>query len=862
MPEKKQKIGKQRKDKFYNLAKATGFRARSAFKLLQLNRKYNFLQKSRICVDLCAAPGGWLQVAQQHMPQSSVIIGVDLVAIKPIPNVITFQSDITTDDCRTRLKKEMADWKADCFLHDGAPNVGKSWIYDAYTQNTLVLSSFKLACEMLRKGGWFVTKVFRSTDYNNLMWVFQQLFEKVHAHKPSSSRDESAEIFVVCQDFKAPDKIDKNFFDIKAVFEGIDNDKERQTILKDFDKPKKKKAEGYEEDKSQGGVGMHVKKKVTDFLASANPLNFLANCSEIVFDQEYFRDHELTTPEVKELVKDLKVIGPGDAKTLKKWWNAMTKQMHKEIKELPDDPMEEDLDKKKEKDEPDTSDEEREMEEINEKLLALKKSEVSSIKRKKKLKMRALKKLKEAISDTAPSAALGVSTGDDPDLFNLKRIKKLVTKAKKGENPDDADDEFFSDSDLDMDSDNSFGEMDALSDDEDTIREKAREKKLRKRAQEKAEKQIAEGQSLLKSEESKKVRDARKANIWFTKPIFEGMDDMEDMTNMELDLAAKKFGLKDQEKGKKEDLEGEEPASANDDDEGMEEEEESSFDEADLSDTTDSENDDPAYHLRGPGWSFVDSQNKEEPIPTKENGGLTAEELAVATEMAMSKKKKREYLENSYNRWRFDDDTGALPDWFLDDEKIHQRPDSGPSVQGSKNKELVDFYKERAKAANVRTIKKVAEAKARKKKKLVARRDKARKTAEGILAQADVSEREKSVMVKQVYSKAGLSVSGGKLKEQKAKPSIIVAKRGVGKRVARPKGVKGNFKVVDPRMKNDLLKKKRREKREKQRGSSAKGRADFKKKMNNNKMGANAKRSFSGGKSRQNKAKFSKNSKN
>merc|ERR1712176_605019 len=108
-------------------------------------------------------------------------------------------------------------------------------------------------------------------------------------------------------------------------------------------------------------------------------------------------------------------------------------------------------------------------------------------------------------------------------------------------------------------------------------------------------------------------------------------------------------------------------------------------------------------------------------------------------------------------------------------------------------------------------------------------------------------------MVKQVYSKAGLSVSGGKLKEQKAKPSIIVAKRGVGKRVARPKGVKGNFKVVDPRMKNDLLKKKRREKREKQRGSSAKGRADFKKKMNNNKMGANAKRSFSGGKSRQNK---------
>lgn len=157
-------------------------------KLVHINRKYDLLSTAKCVIDLCAAPGGWLQVAEKYMPKGGLIIGVDLAPIKPIPHVTTFVSDITTPHCRQQLRANMHDWKADLVLHDGAPNVGSAWVQDAFTQNELVLQSLKLACEFLGKGGSFVTKVFRSQDYNSLMWVFGQLFKNVEATKPPSSR--------------------------------------------------------------------------------------------------------------------------------------------------------------------------------------------------------------------------------------------------------------------------------------------------------------------------------------------------------------------------------------------------------------------------------------------------------------------------------------------------------------------------------------------------------------------------------------------------------------------------------------------------------------------------------------------------
>jgi len=211
------KLAKGRLDKFYHLAKEQGFRSRAAYKLIQLNQKFDFLGSAQCVVDLCAAPGSWLQVAAKHTPVGSVIIGLDLVAIRPIPNVQTFAQDITQyDKCKSIVKgaiKDKFNHMVDVVLNDGAPNVGASWVKDAYTQTELCLCALRLSCEILRPKGTFVTKVFRSQDYNSLLWVMNQFFEKVQAHKPSSSRNVSAEIFVVCQGYKAPKKIDPKFFD-------------------------------------------------------------------------------------------------------------------------------------------------------------------------------------------------------------------------------------------------------------------------------------------------------------------------------------------------------------------------------------------------------------------------------------------------------------------------------------------------------------------------------------------------------------------------------------------------------------------------------------------------------------------------
>ncbi|EFN58493.1 hypothetical protein CHLNCDRAFT_19573, partial [Chlorella variabilis] len=297
-----------------------GYRSRASFKLIQLNRTYYFLSGARSLLDLCAAPGGWCQVAVKNMPVGSLVIGVDLVAIKPIRGVKTLVGDITTQKCRQAIKKETGGSLIDVVLHDGAPNVGGAWATEAYSQAWLVLEALRMATDVLAPKGTFVTKVFRSKDYSPLLYAFQQLFTKVEATKPVASRSTSAEIFVVCRGYKAPAKIDPRLLDPKHLFQVGAGGRPG-----DGRGPSRCRLEGY----AEGLSTTHKALTAGAFIAGDNPIELLGQYTTISL-AAFVRSHSATDAEVRTLCKDLQVLGRSEFKQLLRWRLLVKKDLQRQ----------------------------------------------------------------------------------------------------------------------------------------------------------------------------------------------------------------------------------------------------------------------------------------------------------------------------------------------------------------------------------------------------------------------------------------------------------------------------------------------------------------------------------------------------
>ncbi|KAI0715277.1 Spb1 C-terminal domain-containing protein [Earliella scabrosa] len=872
MGKAQKKTGKGRLDKYYKLAKEQGYRARSAFKLIQLNKKYSFLESARCCIDLCAAPGGWLQVASKYMPTNSVIVGVDLVPIKPIPRVVTFASDITTTQCRNLIRNELKDWKADVVLHDGAPNVGTAWVQDAYSQSELVLMSLKLAAEFLIKGGTFVTKVFRSADYNNLIWVFNQLFAKVEATKPPSSRNVSAEIFVVCREFLAPKHIDPKFFDPRHVFKeltaSVPADEQAGIMAKNaqanvFQPDKKRRQrDGY----ADGDYTLYKEAGAADFIRGPDPVAFLGTYNKITFktdEEKEWLKLEITTSDVKANCEDLKVLGKGDFKALLRWRTALREEIGLEVKTKPTEELTETVEVVEEEDEEEQI--QRELERLNAEAAARAKRER---RRANEIKARTIQRMQ--LRMTAPmdigmeqsDAALG---GQD-DMFDLDEGTKALVGKRAGAGIDDSDEEAVEEeaeeddedelldseeererklagleaeldgmydayqehlkerdakykvkeslknskareefhglskgdsSDEDSDAEGGYDKVqrakarvgeDDSSDDDSSDESEAEEDarvggKKRRRADGPAEgaSKSKKARTVARIDEPKAGASlSRSAQLWFDQDMFAGVD------------AAVEDDEDEEEESSEEDEEDEyededDQAASNDDD----------YDDFEVV-PQDADGDIEMWD--------VDGENEDEAKQARiqKQGLITAEAVTLAQQLVNRQKTRTELINEGFNRYSLNAKDG-LPSWFLDDEAKHYKSNIPIT------KEAVAALRAKMRALDARPIKKIAEAKARKKLKAAQQLEKAMKKAEGVNETSDMTEREKAKQIEKLMEK------GMKTTKKRKEIKVVVAKGAHKGLKGRPKGVKGRYVMVDSRMKKEVRAQKRREKATKKR---------------------------------------------
>lgn len=201
------KSSKDKRDLYYRRAKEEGWRARSAFKLLQLNEPFQLFKGVKRVVDLCAAPGSWSQVLSRELFENqkqadAKIVSVDLQPMTPIEGVTTLQADITHPKTLQKILEIFGGEPADFVCSDGAPDVTGLHDLDEYIQAQLILSALQLTTCILKPGGAFVAKIFRGRDIDLLYSQLSYLFERVICAKPRSSRGTSLEAFIVCLGYK------------------------------------------------------------------------------------------------------------------------------------------------------------------------------------------------------------------------------------------------------------------------------------------------------------------------------------------------------------------------------------------------------------------------------------------------------------------------------------------------------------------------------------------------------------------------------------------------------------------------------------------------------------------------------------
>lgn len=184
-------------DEFVKRAKQQGYRARSAFKLLEIDDRDQLIRPGMTVVDLGAAPGSWSQVVMQRMQGRGRVYALDLLEMHPIPGVDFVQGDFTEQAVLDQLQQLLGDRKVDLVICDMAPNMSGISVVDQARAAYLVELALEFSLQWLQPGGNFLVKVFAGSGYEEILQAMRAGFTKVVTRKPKSSRDRSSEVYLL-----------------------------------------------------------------------------------------------------------------------------------------------------------------------------------------------------------------------------------------------------------------------------------------------------------------------------------------------------------------------------------------------------------------------------------------------------------------------------------------------------------------------------------------------------------------------------------------------------------------------------------------------------------------------------------------
>ncbi len=191
---------KQHRDQFFKKSKILGYRSRASFKLIEINRKFGFIQQNSKLLDLGSSPGGWSQVASQIITKGK-ILSIDLKAMKPIKNVRFTVGDIFEKKMEDQIS-EFFKGKLDVVLSDMAADTTGNKSLDSIRTNRICSEVLNLSSKILKPKGVLVSKLFMGEDFIEVKNLAKSLFREVNFFKPQASRNESKETYLHCKILK------------------------------------------------------------------------------------------------------------------------------------------------------------------------------------------------------------------------------------------------------------------------------------------------------------------------------------------------------------------------------------------------------------------------------------------------------------------------------------------------------------------------------------------------------------------------------------------------------------------------------------------------------------------------------------